>query len=68
MELINQIKERVSKTKSLILMLKLKWLENIHSRDKQRKKGQSSDSQAVLPFPLNRKGTVRSSGICSFSL
>lgn len=47
--------ERVSETKSLTLMLKVRWLESTYRRDEQKKKSQFHDSQTVLYFPLNGK-------------
>ena len=46
---------RVSRTEGLTLMLKARWLESTRLREKQKKNGQSCDSQAVLPLPLTGK-------------
>ena len=50
------MRERVSKTEGLTLMLKVKRLGGTHAEmSSKRKKGQSCDSRTVLSFPLNRK-------------
>ena len=48
------MRERVSKTKGLTLMLKVRWLGSTHHREKQ-KRVQSHDSQSVLSFPPKGK-------------
>jgi len=48
------MRDRVSKTEDLTLMLRVRWLRNTYCRDEQKKR-QALDSQTVLFFPLTEK-------------
>lgn len=65
--------ERVPKTESLTLMLKVRWLGSTHTvqRQAERERGTSHDLRAVFSFALNGKQKYnheKSSGACSSSL
>jgi len=71
LKLINQINERVSKTKDLTVMLKERWLGSTNTVETSSKREDSlmAPSQFYLSLQMeNRSRIVKSSGSCASSL